>query len=103
MLILLIILIAPPVLSPVDAQHAANVGDVLSLYVTGLNPNSVPALSRLGVTVSGLPMTLVSITPAMNGQFQIQFVLGQSFAGSEVPLAVWLDGSATNPYVILAH
>jgi uncharacterized protein (TIGR03437 family) len=87
----------------VDPQHAANIGDVLSVYVTGLNPNALPALSRLAVTVSGLPMTLVSISPAVNGQSQIQFVLGQSFAGSEVPLAVWLDGSSSNPYVIEAH
>ncbi|HUA57224.1 MAG TPA: matrixin family metalloprotease [Verrucomicrobiae bacterium] len=87
----------------VDAQHAANVGDVLSVYVTGFNPNALPALSRLGVTISGLPMTIVSIAPAVNGQSQIQFVLGQSFAGSQVPLAVWLDGSSSNPYTITAH
>ncbi len=87
----------------VDSQHAANVGDVLSVYVTGLNPNALPALNRLSVTVSGLPMTLLSVAPAINGQFQIQFVLSQSFAGSQVPLSVWLDGSPSNPYTITAH
>ena len=88
---------------PVDSMHPANVGDVLSVYVTGFNPGAIPALSRLSVSISGLPMTLLSVAPAVNGQFQIQFVLSQSFAGSEVPLAVSLDGSSSNPYIILAH
>jgi uncharacterized protein (TIGR03437 family) len=89
--------------APVTPQQPANVGDVLSVFVTGFNPNAIPALNRLGVTISGLPMTMVSVAPAANGQYQIQFVLGQSFAGSQVPLAVWLDGSSSNPYVISAH
>lgn len=88
---------------PVDAAHAANVGDVVSLFVGGIDPSSTPALSRIQVSVSGLPMTVVQITPAGNSQFQIQFVLGQSFGGSQVPVTVSLDGSPSKPYTIAAR
>jgi uncharacterized protein (TIGR03437 family) len=89
--------------SSVDTAHAANVGDVLSLFVSGIDPSSTPALSRIQVSVSGLPMTVLQIAPAGNTQFQIQFVLGQSFGGSQVPVAISLDGSPSNPYTIAAR
>jgi hypothetical protein len=45
-------------------------------------------------------MPVLGITPAANGQFQIQIVLTQSFAGAQVPLAVWVDGSSSAPFAI---
>ncbi len=87
---------------PVDGGHPANVGDVLNVFVSGIDPSSVPALSRIQVSVSGLPMTVLGVASAPNGQTQIQFVLGQSFCGSQVPVSVALDGSASNPYTIAA-
>jgi uncharacterized protein (TIGR03437 family) len=89
--------------APVDATHPANVGDVLSVFVSGIDPSSVPAASRIQVTVSGLPMTVLQTASAPNAQTQIQFVLGQSFGGSPVPVSVSLDGSASNPYTIAAQ
>jgi uncharacterized protein (TIGR03437 family) len=85
---------------PVDATHPAGAGNVLSVFVSGIDPSSVPALNRIGVSVSGLPMTVLQILPAPGSQFQIQFVLTQSFGGSEVPVTVSLDGSGSNPYII---
>jgi hypothetical protein len=87
----------------VDATHPANVGDVLTVLVSGIDPSSVPAVSRLQATVSGLSMTVLQIAPASNNQFQIQFVLTQSFGGSQVPVSVSLDGSPSNPYTIAAR
>jgi uncharacterized protein (TIGR03437 family) len=57
-------------------------------------------LSRLQVTVSGAAMQVLGIVPASNGQFQIQLLLGQSFAGSQVPMAVSVDGSSSAPFAI---
>jgi len=88
---------------PVDATHPANVGDVLNVFVSGIDPSSAPALSRIGVSVSGLPMTVLQIVAVPGSQFQIQFVLGQSFGGSPVPVAVSLDGSPSNHYTIAAR
>jgi hypothetical protein len=88
---------------PVDATHPANVGDVLSVLVSGIDPSSVPALSSLQVSVSGLPMAVLQIAPAPNAQFQIQFVLDQSFGGSQVPVTVCLNGSPSGAYTIAAH
>ena len=78
-------------------------GDVLNVFVSGIDPSSAPALSRIGVSVSGLPMTVLQIVAVPGSQFQIQFVLGQSFGGSPVPVAVSLDGSPSNPYTIAAR
>jgi hypothetical protein len=88
---------------PVDATHPANVGDVLSVFVSGIDPTSVPAPGRIGVSVSGLSMTVLGAASAPNAQTQIQFVLGQSFGGSPVPVAVSLDSSPSNPYTIAAR
>ncbi|HMD71765.1 MAG TPA: IPT/TIG domain-containing protein [Bryobacteraceae bacterium] len=88
---------------PVDAAHPANVGDVLSVFVNGIDPTSLPAPSRIQVSVSGLPMAVLQIAAAPNYQVQIQFVLGQSFGGSPVPVSVSLDGSPGNPYTIAAR
>jgi uncharacterized protein (TIGR03437 family) len=87
----------------VDATHPASPGNVVSLLVSGISGSATPALSRIQVSVSGLPMAVLQIAPAANGQFQIQFVLDQSFGGSQVPVTVYLDGSPSNPYTIAAQ
>ena len=45
-------------------------------------------------------MPVQSITPAANGQVQIQFVLNQSFGGAPVSLDVLVDGSSSAPAII---
>ena len=41
-----------------------------------------------------------AIAPQSNGQFQIQIILTQSFAGAQVPLAISVDGSSSAPFAI---
>jgi uncharacterized protein (TIGR03437 family) len=82
------------------AGNSPAMGDVLNVLVASLDPTVPANLSRLQVTVSGISMPVLGITPAANGQYQIQFTLTQSFAGAQVPLAVWVDGSSSAPVTI---
>jgi len=82
---------------------SAGVNDLLSVVVSGLDPTVLNNQSRLQVTVSGIAMPVVGITPAANGQFQIQFVLAQSFFGAQVPVVVWVDGSSGQPANIIVR
>jgi uncharacterized protein (TIGR03437 family) len=85
---------------PVGAGNSASASEILNVLVAGLDP-AVPAdPSRLQVTVSGISMPVLEIAPASNGQFQIQIILTQSFAGAQVPLAVAVDGSSSAPFAI---
>jgi hypothetical protein len=45
-------------------------------------------------------MPVLAISALANGQFQIQFIVTQSFSGASVPLAVWVDGSSSQPVSI---
>jgi uncharacterized protein (TIGR03437 family) len=82
---------------PVTAVAA---GDVLDVLVTGLDPVAAGNLSRVRVTISGVDMYVNSIAPAGNGQFVIQTIVTQSFAGTQVPVAVVVDGSSSAPALL---
>jgi uncharacterized protein (TIGR03437 family) len=88
---------------PLSASNSAGMGDVLNVLVTGLDPTVPANPSRLQVTVSGISMPVLGITPASNGQFQIQIIVTQSFAGAQVPLAVSVDGSSGAPFNIIVR
>jgi uncharacterized protein (TIGR03437 family) len=85
---------------PLDASHSAAMNDILNVLVAGLDPAVPGNPSRLQVTVSGISMPVLGIAPAPNGQFQIEIILTQSFAGAQVPLAVSVDGSSSAPFAI---
>ena len=85
---------------PLGASSSVGMGDILNVLVTGLDPTVPANPSRLQVTVSGISMPVLGIAPASNGQFQIQIILTQSFAGAQVPLAVVVDGSSSAPFSI---
>jgi uncharacterized protein (TIGR03437 family) len=85
---------------PVGAGNSANASDILNVLVAGLDPAVSANPSRLQVTVSGISMPVLEIAPASNGQFQIQIILTQSFAGAQVPLAVAVDGTSSAPFAI---
>jgi uncharacterized protein (TIGR03437 family) len=85
---------------PLDATHSAGAGDILNVLVAGLDPAVASDLSRVQVTVSGISMPVLGIAPAPNGQFQIQIIVTQSFAGAQVPLAVSVDGSSSGAFAI---
>jgi uncharacterized protein (TIGR03437 family) len=88
---------------PLGAGTSAGMGDVLNVLVAGLDPTVPANPSRLQVTVSGISMPVLAIAPASNGQFQIQIILTQSFAGAQVPLAVSVDGSSGAPFTIIVR
>ena len=72
-------------------------GDTVVLTAVGLDPALASAFQgRLRVTVAGADMSVEQVT-ASNGVFQIQAVITQSFGGSQVPLVLIVDGSASQP------
>jgi uncharacterized protein (TIGR03437 family) len=84
------------------AVQATNPGDIVSVQVSNVDPEIVTAPNCVQVTLSGVPMAVLSVTqasaapngqPASAGVFQVQFAVTQSFAGSVVPLVVSVDGS----------
>jgi uncharacterized protein (TIGR03437 family) len=85
---------------PLDATHSAAMSDILNVQVAGLDPAVPGDPSSMQVTVSGISMPVLAIAPQANGQFQIQIILTQSFAGAQVPLAVSVDGSSSAPFAI---
>lgn len=97
---------APPVIASIvnlsgtfiDPTHSAGPGDILTIQANGLDPSVGSNLSRLQVTVGGIPMPIL----AVNGS-QIQFSLNHAFGGSPEPVVVIVDGSSTLPYTILAR
>jgi hypothetical protein len=100
------IALAPPVIvsivnssnATVDATHAANPGDFLTIQANGLDPTVAANPGRLQVTVGGFSMPVLAINGA-----QIQFEENHSFGGVTEPVVVVVDGSASNPYTILAR
>ncbi|MEI9976256.1 MAG: hypothetical protein WDO73_31940 [Ignavibacteriota bacterium] len=92
---------APPVIAAANALsnasgagiQAVNAGDLASVQVSNVDPGIVNALSRVAVTLSGVPMAVQSVTDQGGGVFSIQFAVTQSFAGWQVPLVVSIDGS----------
>ena len=85
---------------PLDASHSVAMSDLLNVLVAGLDPAVTGDPSRMQVTVSGVSMPVLAVTPAPNGLFQIEIILTQSFAGAQVPLAVSVDGSSGAPFAI---
>ncbi len=94
----------PPAIAQVTNQSnlplngaSVGVGEILNVLVNGLDSAVVTNQGRVQVTLSGVSMPVLGITPAANGQFQIQCIVTQSFGGAVVPLMVWVDGSSSQP------
>jgi uncharacterized protein (TIGR03437 family) len=93
----------PPVIQTVtntagtayDSSHFASPSETIDIFVTGLDPTVLGNLSRVQVTVSGVSMPVLSITPAAGNQFEIQTILTQTFGGQQVPVEVLVDGSGS--------
>jgi uncharacterized protein (TIGR03437 family) len=79
-------------------SQSANPGDVLTVNLTSFDSTVAGNPSRLVVTVAGLPVNVTQI-----GANQVQFVLSQSFAGTQVPVIVWVDGAPSAPFLITAR
>jgi uncharacterized protein (TIGR03437 family) len=83
---------------PYDATHPALAQDVISVYVSGLDPTVLANPDRLQVTINGQPMPVQPLTPPSNGQTQIVFSLTQGLGPGLVNLAVVVDGSSSAPF-----
>jgi len=84
--------------------EATNPGDILNVQVTNvLDSGIVNSPNRVRVTLSGVPMSVLSVTQGSAGVFQIQFAVTQSFAGWQVPLVVTVDGSPSLPIQVTAR
>jgi hypothetical protein len=82
-----------------DATHTAGAQDVLNVLVTNLDAGAAASTNRVMVSVGNMLIPVV-ITPAGNGQYQLQFVVPQAYGGIQVPLEVVVDGSASNPFFV---
>jgi uncharacterized protein (TIGR03437 family) len=82
-----------------DATHIASAQDVVNVVVTNLDPTVVSNPSRVQVSLGSL-MIPVTISQGANNQYQLQFVMPQAFGGIPVPLAVVVDGSASNTFLL---
>jgi uncharacterized protein (TIGR03437 family) len=83
---------------PYDASHPAFTQDVVSVYVSGLDPTVLANPGRLQVTINGQSMPVQPLTPPSNGLTQIVFTLTPGFNAGLVNLAVVVDGSSSAPF-----
>jgi len=82
-----------------DASHPAGPQDVINVIVSNLESGAAANPARVMISL-GNALVPVTITPAGNGQYKLQFVVPQAFGGVQVTLAVVVDGSASNPFVV---
>jgi uncharacterized protein (TIGR03437 family) len=85
-----------------DSTHSAAALDVINVLVSNLDPGAAANPVRVQVSIGGM-LVPVTITPASNGQYQVQFVMPQAFGGIPVPLAVVVDGSASAPFTLIVR
>ena len=95
-----------------DANTAANPGDILSVQVTNVDPSVAGAPNRVQVRISGVLMTVLGVTqiaaapagqPVSTAALQVQFADVQSFGGSPAPLVVSVDGFPSAAVTITAR
>jgi uncharacterized protein (TIGR03437 family) len=80
-----------------DTTHPAGPQDVINVLVSNLDSSAASNPARVMISL-GNALVPVNITPAANGQYQLQFVVPQAFGGIQVPLTVVVDGSASNTF-----
>ena len=87
---------------PFDSTHSAGAQDVINVLVSNLDPGAAANPGNVQVSIGGMLVPVI-ITPASNGQYQLQFVMPQAFGGIPVPLAVVVDGSASAPFTLIVR
>jgi len=95
---------ASPISNAAGASvQVVNPGDVVSLQISNVDPGIVNSPSQVQVTLSGVPMSVLSVTAVSAGVFQVQFAVTQSFAGWQVPLVVSVNGSMSLATTVTAR
>jgi uncharacterized protein (TIGR03437 family) len=101
---------APPVIQqivnssgPLNTANPAAAGQVLMAILSNVNPAAVNS-SSVQVTMSGLPMTVLSVSQGPRAaEVTVSFVVSQSFGGASVPVVVSVSGSPSNPYPVIVQ
>jgi uncharacterized protein (TIGR03437 family) len=79
-------------------------GQTFSLTVSGLDPSLLNGFTgRLRVTIAGVDMAVQQVASLGQGNFQVQVTVTQSFGGSQVPLVLIVDGSASAPQNVVVR
>jgi uncharacterized protein (TIGR03437 family) len=90
--------------NPVDANHAANNGDVIFATVSGVDLGVVKNPGRIQVSAGGMSMAVLQVVAAANNQsVVVAFQVGQSFGGASVPVVVAVDGVRSSPVAIVVN
>jgi uncharacterized protein (TIGR03437 family) len=101
---------APPLVQQVtsgsgqilDSTHLASPGDTLLMTVSNVDPSVAGNPSRVQVTLSGVQMAVLSVSPGpQNGIVTVAFVVSESFGSTKASAVVTVDGSRSSPYSIL--
>ncbi len=87
----------------VDATHVPNIGDTLTIAISSSDASLVGSQGRVRVTISGLDIPVSKVSAGPSGTILVSAVLTQSFGGAQVPVAVWVDGTRSNPVTIVAR
>jgi len=110
--VLMQVSLPPPVITgafvggntPIDTNHAATPGSIVSLTVSGLGDPTTIALSRLKVSINGIAQTVVGLSSSsQSGVALVQFVLNPATpSGGQEPVTIALDNnpSVTFPIVV---
>jgi len=95
---------APPpvIISATFGSGAAAAGGTMTLTVTGLDASVISNPGRVTVTEGGVNIPSFTIQEAPDGSTDllIQFSLAASITGSQVPVAITLDGDLSMPVYI---
>jgi uncharacterized protein (TIGR03437 family) len=81
----------------VSADNPAKPGDILGIYVAGLDPNVVAAPGRVRVDVGGTHVTPFAVSPAasQSNVLQVRVVMPAIGPSATVPITVTLAGTDT--------
>jgi uncharacterized protein (TIGR03437 family) len=85
-----------------DTSHPANAGDIVTVWLSNLDPAVAAAPGRVHMSEGNADLTALSIAPVA-GQpnlYQVTFVLSPVVSGPQITVAVALDGSASAPVLL---
>ncbi|MBV9743493.1 MAG: carboxypeptidase regulatory-like domain-containing protein [Acidobacteriia bacterium] len=79
-------------------------GQILTATVSNVSPLVAANSGGVQITVSGLPMPVIQVVPGpQNNTLNVSFEDIQAFGGTTVPVVVIVNGTASDPYPILAQ
>ncbi|HEY7389515.1 MAG TPA: IPT/TIG domain-containing protein [Bryobacteraceae bacterium] len=87
-----------------NSSVTAAPGQVLIAILSNIDPTVVNDPTRVQVTISGLPVTVLSVLPgSQSGTVTVSFLVSQSFGGASVPVVVSVDSAPSSPYPVIVQ